>query len=323
MIQFLWDLFYSGEAITKEVHALCEANPAFLCGSTNTSWGGKYEHTGDSFIYPSTWWFAHPAPLLFERLKRVSLNHAFASYHNPRKHGFVYKHLKQPLLLTITSSLNRFEDLDWSSVHYVVVENPSALDSVPTPRKKVIMPFVDSAYFKALEAPSEFKALSLSSPANAGDVEGKGVKLFKEACRDSGVKGELVMRSAFGESSTNEVHLTEGFVNPIFYFSKTSVTVTVFPDARVGKSVPQSALESLASNRPIVVGEDSGLRDVVEEYHCGLAVEKTVSAVAGALEEIKGNYGFFRENCRRVAEAFFSKKRFVDSYARVYEEMRK
>jgi len=87
------------------------------------------------------------------------------------------------------------------------------------------------------------------------------------------------------------------------------------------KQIPNSAIESLAAGKPILVSSKVEMAKIVERERCGIVFEPNPESLAKAIEELKKRYDFYQKNCRKTAEKYFSQDRFIEKYEQVYNEV--
>lgn len=87
------------------------------------------------------------------------------------------------------------------------------------------------------------------------------------------------------------------------------------------KLIPNSALESLAAGKPLLVSTKTELAKIVERHKCGVTFDPSGNNLQEAFLELEKNYELYQMNCRTTAEKLFSKERFLHEYALLYEEL--
>lgn len=200
------------------------------------------------------------------------------------------------------------------------------LVSMGVERRKIhlIYPWVDAREFKHSEPPGieEFRILFASAP----NVEREHEDLFAE-------KGLVLLLESFAEFSQQHkaslLLLWRGKYNEELYskirelglesrievinrvadtpplFARAHITVTPFLTMRESPEIPLSAVESLASGRPVVTTDVPEIAEIVEEYQCGRVARPTKEDFLSALEECWSSYPVYQRNCQRVLNKLF------------------
>ena len=86
------------------------------------------------------------------------------------------------------------------------------------------------------------------------------------------------------------------------------------------KLIPNSAVESLAAGKPVLVSSKTGIASIIEQERCGVVFEPNEEDLVRAIEKLKENYDDYQKNCRRTTEKYFSEKKFIQAYRKIYDE---
>ncbi len=189
----------------------------------------------------------------------------------------------------------------------------------------LIYPWVDTTRFRYSQPPDveEFRILFASAP----NVEREHQDLFAE-------KGLVLLLESFARFSQqhkswltllwrgryngalsqkirelgleNRVEVINRVADTPPLFARAHVTVTPFLTMSESPEVPLSAVESLASGRPVVTTSVPEIAEIVEEHQCGCAASPVMEDFLSALVECRENYTAYQANCRPVAEKLFS-----------------
>ncbi len=89
------------------------------------------------------------------------------------------------------------------------------------------------------------------------------------------------------------------------------------------KLVPNSALEALAKGKPVLVSSKTGLAPIVKKEKCGVVFEPTVKSLQKAISDMDKNYDKYQKNCRKTAQKYFDKQKFIEEYEKVYMRIAK
>lgn len=185
-------------------------------------------------------------------------------------------------------------------------------------------PWVDLEQFRNSAPPEteEFRLLFASAPneENPGEdnFTAKGVPLLLESFRDfaSGEKATLYLlwRGKYNKelyAKITELGL-EGQVKVIDevtgvapWYSRCHITVTPLVTSWRSPEIPLSAVESLASGRPVVTTNVIELGGIVKDYHCGIEAKPEKNSFSLALKRIRADYTSYQRNCRKCAEELF------------------
>lgn len=195
------------------------------------------------------------------------------------------------------------------------------------PDKIILMyPLIDLSKFKYSDPPplDEFRILFASSPnlevPGEDNFKNKGVPLlleaFKEFARNNNTKLYIVWRGKYKEQLSKkiselnlekDVNVVNGIINMTEMYSKTHVTVIPFLNLWRSPEIPMSAVESLASGRPVVATDVGEIAEIVKRYNCGSVSKssKEADSLLIALKDCKVCYIEYQRNCRGVAEVLF------------------
>tara|TARA_Y100000310_G_scaffold249098_1_gene255116 strand:- start:4715 stop:5752 length:1038 start_codon:yes stop_codon:yes gene_type:complete len=201
---------------------------------------------------------------------------------------------------------------------------------IPESKIEVIYPPVDLNLFSYTPAKGDFKIMYASCPTRASDFTKRGIYLIKQTsnkCND--VEFKLLWRhGAYKEINElvrdNHKILVENKIVKDMNDKYAEVHCTIIPYTKFDdylKLNPNSAIESLAAGKPILVSSKTEIAKFVEHEKCGVIFEPTEEGLAKAINELRRNYDYYQQNTRRCAEKYFSKKRFIQKYVKLYEEI--
>lgn len=188
----------------------------------------------------------------------------------------------------------------------------------------LIYPWVDNRRFKYSQPPDieEFKILFASAPNVEREhqdlLSEKGLVLLLESfARFShqhkaslillwrGKYNEALFRKIKELNLESQVKVINKVADTPLLFTQAHITVTPFLTMSESPEVPLSAVESLASGRPVVTTNVPEIAEIVEEYQCGCVARPVMDDFLSALVECRKNYTVYQANCRRVAEKLF------------------
>jgi glycosyltransferase involved in cell wall biosynthesis len=197
-----------------------------------------------------------------------------------------------------------------------------------------IIPFgVDTDIYKPQPIPSHpFKFLFASSPIKKNQLESRGIDLMLRALAK--VQGNIRLTYITREGLSNEIKgliskyklesridlLTGDQKMPDLY-SKHHACIIPYTSHFGVMDLPHTALESLASGRPVVSTDVIGLGQILSDNNCGIACSPTLDEFLKAMNRIKDLYPTFQENCEGTAEKLFKKDQFLLRYKKLYTEV--
>ncbi len=198
---------------------------------------------------------------------------------------------------------------------------------------EMVYPPVNLDKFSYQAAKGRFKILYASCPTREKDFEKRGVHLILEHARKNPEefiipwrKGayrkmdELVRRSG---SETGNIRLFNQIIKDMNQLYA-EAHCTIIPYTRFDdflKLIPNSALESLAAGKPLLVSTKTEIAKIVEKERCGVVFEPEAECLRRAVSQLKKNYLTYQRNCRRTAEKYFSEEKFLREYEIIYREI--
>lgn len=192
-------------------------------------------------------------------------------------------------------------------------------------RIHLIYPWIDLAKFSNTEPPDyeDFRILFASAPLTERPEEDifewKGVLLLLESFKDfseytkatlwllwRGCYCERVNRKIKELGLESRVKVINEVSDMPGLYAQSHITVIPFLNTKWSPEIPLSAVESLASGRPVVTTDVVEFGEIVQTYGCGCIAKPTKDDFLFALKECKENYAEYQRNCRGVAEELFS-----------------
>jgi glycosyltransferase involved in cell wall biosynthesis len=335
-------LFFTGplephrEAISKEVFTLKDHfKKSFVIG---TSPEGGFIHSRSlcylgmpGYLLPSVRLWSFLAERGFEI---VHIFQGMDNYHYLKAKG------RRPVVLTAISVDNVLSPEHYRRVERIVVESPGDREKVlahgfPADMVSVIYPGIDLSRFHDAKAPpaGRFKLLFASSPISSDYLEGRGVPLLLAAAREKRDvefvllwrrRGDTlsVVRRWVQEYALENVTIVENDVEDMRQaIAECHAVVVPYTRAEGAKSCPNSALESLATGRPVLVSDKVGIADLVSAEESGLVFRPNAAQLAESISRMQGEYDRLRLNARSCAEKHFSITAFVNAYQRLYAQV--
>ncbi|ABL00066.1 glycosyl transferase, group 1 [Pelobacter propionicus DSM 2379] len=291
---------------------------------------------------PSQGYFAFPANLLpslrfwaqlaARNFQLIHVFHGIDCYHYLKMRG------NKPMILTAISVDNVLSVDHYAKVRKIVVESVRDRDhllSVGLPPEKVtvIYPGTDLSVFRAVAPPpikDRFRVVFASSPFAVEYMESRGVRLMLEAAkaRDN-IKFVLLWRKRgntiellkqwIAELGVTNVTVIHNDLNDMSrFYQESHAAIVPFTTAKNTKSCPNSAVESLATGRPVLASSRVGIADVIVSERCGVVFEPQVDKLVQALDDMIVNYAKLQSKAERCAQTHFSNAAFFESYNKLY-----
>ncbi len=196
---------------------------------------------------------------------------------------------------------------------------------------KLIYPPVDLASFSYTPASGKFKILYASCPTRTEDFEKRGIDLLIDFAEQNGSTDILLawrsgavrkMQDILSQKKIKNMLIKNEIVkNMNTEYAQAHATIipyTQFDDFL--KLIPNSALESLAAGKPLLVSSKTELAAMVKKYRCGVVFEPNPHDLQKAVQELQKNYNAYQQNCRKIAEKLFSKEIFLEKYKDLYQK---
>jgi glycosyltransferase involved in cell wall biosynthesis len=264
----------------------------------------------------------------------VHIFHGIDCYHYLKAGG------SKPVILTAISVDNILSMNHYAKIKTIVVESSRDRQRLVAhgfdPEKVVVIyPGTDLSFFSNKVSPPEgrFKVLFASSPFSPEYMEPRGVRLLLEAAkimrdvefvllwRKRGNTLELLKRwiSELGVTNVRVINEDLGDINR--YYQESHTTIVPFTTEKNTKSCPNSAIECLASGRPVLASDLVGIADVIACEGCGMVFEPRVDKLVLALKNVIADYAKLQPNAKRCAQTYFSNEAFFETYSRLYRNI--
>lgn len=202
---------------------------------------------------------------------------------------------------------------------------------IPHSKIKLIYPPVDLSSFSYTLAIGKFRILFASCPTRREDFEKRGINLLINAASQD--QSEIILLWRRGAEKdiqellypkkAGNIILRNGIINDMnAEYAKVHATIipyTQFDDFL--KLIPNSALESLAAGKPLLVSTKTELAKIVQRYKCGVVFEPTSGDLQQAVAELQQHYNAYQKNCRKTAKKLFSQEIFLQKYEGLYKKM--
>ncbi len=197
----------------------------------------------------------------------------------------------------------------------------------------VLYPPVELMDFSYQEpSTKKFTILNASCPGKVKYLNERGIYLLLEAdyfLQDTKIKflwrgGEYTLfRKKTRDKRFRNIEI-ENKIHTDMNFQYAQVHCTIIPYLQLDenlKTMPTSAIESLAAGKPVLVSSKTGIADIIRKEKCGVVFEPTQKDLLRAIEEIKENYSRYQQNCRKTAEKYFSQERFIKKHREIYNSL--
>ena len=197
----------------------------------------------------------------------------------------------------------------------------------------VLYPPVELRDFSYQEPSTKtFTILNASCPGKVKYLGKRGIYLLLEAdhfLQDSKIKflwrGEeySLLRKKIRDKRFKNIEI-ENKIHTDMNFQYAQVHCTIIPYLQLDenlKTMPTSAIESLAAGKPVLVSSKTGIADIIRKEKCGVVFEPTQEGLLNAIQEIKKNHPKYQQNCRKTAEKYFSQESFLKKHEEIYNSV--
>lgn len=261
----------------------------------------------------------------------IHIFHGIDCYHYLKVKG------NKPIILTAIS-IDHILSMDhYRNLRAIVVESSRDRDRLIAngfdPKKVVVIyPGSDLSVFNDKEPPPEgrFKILFASSPFALQYMESRGVRLLLEAAkiksdvefvllwRKRGDTLQLLQQWISELALTNVRVVNEDIDDMNKMYRESHATVVPFTSEKNTKSCPNSAIESLATGRPVLVSDQVGIADIVRAEQSGIVFHPDAESLAEAITSLQDDYAAVQKTARPCANRHFDQQVFLSAYERLY-----
>ncbi len=197
---------------------------------------------------------------------------------------------------------------------------------------ELVYPPVDLKKFTYRKATGPFKILNASCPSRVSDLERRGMSFLMDSdpfLQDCAITvlwrvGEFERFRQMTKERTFKSLRVEKRVIKDMNEAYATHHCTIIPYTRFDeflKLVPNSAIESLAAGKPVLISSKTGISELVEREQCGVVFEPTRESLLRAIALLRDNYARYQKNCRPTAEKYFSQEIFIKKYEQIYTEV--
>lgn len=225
-----------------------------------------------------------------------------------------------------------------SRVHTIIVQSElqkKELQKAGMPEQniKIIYPPVDLQQFSYHKATAKaFTILNASCPAKVRDLRKRGIYFLLDRdnfLTDVNIKylwraGEFSKFKKQLQYNTLKNSIFENKIHTDMNFQYAQVHCTIIPYLQLDeylKTIPTSAIESLAAGKPVLVSSQTGVAEIIKKEKCGVVFEPNQESLLKAITEIKNNYFVYQKNCRKTAEKYFSQESFLKKHEDIYNSI--
>jgi len=197
---------------------------------------------------------------------------------------------------------------------------------------RVIYPPVNLKEFNYYKPKGDFKILYASCPTRLSDFKKRGINLIIETAKKhqsakfilAWRKGAyLDIKQLINKSSLKNIIIDNRIINDMNeIYGRTHCTIIPYTKHdNYLKLIPNSALESLAAGKPILVSNKTEIAAFVDKERCGVVFEPNETSLLKAIIKLKNNYTKYQKNCRKTANKYFSRDDFVKEYEKIYKKI--
>jgi glycosyltransferase involved in cell wall biosynthesis len=286
--------------------------------------------------------------------KDVDLNHIYypALINKP-----YFRFLKKPIIYSIVAPQNESGIMNHELRSKISALSKKVSKIVVSDRRDVellkkygiesataILPGIDLSKFtisygiaSLVRPKSDLLAMTLltaSPPWRKHQLEDKGINLLLDLVEDKSCAFKIYITFLWRNCLYNQMkriikkrHLQNvcqvinKIVDPNQELAKVHGTIAIFPNPQTAKAYPHSLIESLATGKPVIISKNIYMSDLVEKENCGVVVEPNLESLKKGVDKFIQNYDLYQSNCRSVAEKYFSQKRLLEDYERIYKNV--
>jgi glycosyltransferase involved in cell wall biosynthesis len=248
---------------------------------------------------------------------------------------------KRPCILTSTSALitTRLEQCvsAWTSIDVIVVESERdkiTLEAIGVDSQKIslVYPGVPIHNIQPPPRNAPFTILFASAPIarDSRSFQRRGVPLLLQLarrvpdCHFIFLWREThteTLSKLMSETAAKNVEVVNKIVTDIGGVLKNAHATILSPETSSdSKPCPISLIESLACGRPLLVSNQVGIADLIEQEHCGVIFPPNIDAAENAVRKLQYNYEDYVINAQPTALKYFSVKTFLDAYESLYNK---
>lgn len=244
---------------------------------------------------------------------------------------------RRPIIFTVVLPGPALEQALYDKVTVFAAESECLADDlrragIGADRIRVVYPGVDLEEYRPVSRATRerFQVLFASAPSDVKEFEARGITLLVEVARLCPEIDVTLLWRSWGDQQTARrafanltpppnirIDMRRGRDMASVYQEADAVACLYEPG--FGKSCPNSIVEALACGVPALVSATCGIAGLVARDGAGIATTRDPADVAEAVRTLRGDHARFAAAARRIAERHFDVRRFVDTYARLYQ----
>lgn len=329
------------EGVSKELSILYSHFSKKFRGSVylhNLAQRWEFSVTRNTIAYPVSL-LPIGYPLIKYLEKTSKLVHIYGSLT-----GRLYLRLikKRPCILTSTSALiqTRLEECApaWKSLDVIVLESERdriTLEAIGIDSQKIslVYPGVPIRDIQSPPGDAPFTILFASSPIakDSRSFQRRGVSLLiRLARRVPDCRFIFLWRHThtemlsklLSEAGVRNVEVVNKIVPNIEEVLKDVHATILSPEnSDECKPCPISLVESLACGRPLLVSNQVGIADLIEQEDCGVIFAPNPTEAKEAVRKLQNNYTDYMAKAQPTASKYFSVEKFIHKYERLYSKL--
>jgi len=327
------------EAISKEVFSLSKHFKSSFVFSVNPHIIFKFSYRNRYIGFNPIWY-----PFLRILIPVVEffcdINHVYGDI----APWIYYKSLKRkPIVHTIASEKGELNAEFFERCSFIICQTTSMkskLDKMVGKHEKVklIYPGIDLVKFQydiKAPDPNPPRILFATAPRTSEELEKRGVfRLLKAAQIDPHIQFTLLFRrwthsyTSFAvvqdyieKNKIKNIRLRNEIVgNMSEIYKNHHFTLIPFTEGDGGKECPDSALESIACGRPVLISDVSDFSSFIRRNKCGVIYDTSSEDMVKKIYEGISDYDILQKKMENIAIEFFDLEKILSSYEMLYEK---
>lgn len=288
-----------------------------------------------SSFFPRFLYGWHNLRELQRKEQAVEINHLYAPqlYHYP-----ILKSLKKKVIYTVIASLRgQKQPKKIPSIAEIVISNTrdeAILKNWGISNYSIIRPGLNLDNFSPhyLSFQKELVLLMASAPWESRQFETKGVDMLLQSLKSlpflkivflwrGFLEQEMLERIQF-HGVKNQVELINERVDVNAILQKIHGTILLAKTPDLVKAYPHSLIESLTTNKPVIISQAIPMADYVDKNQCGLVLEQFhLENLIKTIEKFAQYYSHLVQQTQKTPKDDFSEQRMVKEYLQVYEKV--
>jgi len=267
--------------------------------------------------------------------KQHKINHIFGSglFRLP----FVY-FLKKPCIYSVVASIHhqrQFPSLSYlKKFAAIIISNGrdyQRLENLGLNNVKLVQTGIDISKIEPHTTPlkSPLHLLLASAPWEKRQFETKGIHLLLKMLQQTqdvyitflwrGILSDHMKTLIEQYGVSQKCSLIDEVVDINDYMQKIHGTILLTSDASNVKALPHSLIESLVSQKPVILSKKIPMADFVQKTKVGIIINNLEEKeLITGLKILKQDYETLVANVKNIAPSFFSIKRVYQDYQKIY-----